>query len=162
MLVKKLEEKHWEEVQKIYELGIATKMATFETEVPNWETWDEKHLTHSRLICEIDERVGSWIALKPIKNDYLNKGIAEISVYSHPACKGLGLGFVLMEHLIRHSEENGIWTLQAQIFEENKSSIRLHEKSGFRKVGYLERIGKLDSEWKNIILFERRSKNIGL
>lgn len=161
MLVKPLEEKHWEAVQKIYELGIATKTATFETEVPDWAAWDKIHLQHSRLICEIDERVGAWIALKKVKNNCFEEGIAEISVYTHPACKGIGLGFVLMEHLIRHSEENGIWTLQAQIFEENKSSIRLHEKSGFRKVGYFERIGKLYDEWKNIILFERRSKNVG-
>jgi len=163
MLVKPLEEKHWQEVQKIYELGIATKIATFETEVPSWEIWNKEHFLHSRLICEIDERIGAWIALKNMKNNCFKKGVAEISVYTHPACKGLGLGlgFVLMEHVIRHSEENGIWTLQAQIFEENKPSIRLHEKTGFRRVGYFERIEKLDDEWKNIILFERRSKNVG-
>lgn len=162
MLVKNLEEKHWEEVKKIYELGISTNIATFETKISDWKTWDESYLNHSRLICEIDERVGAWIAIKPMKNNCFSEGVAEINVYSHPACKGLGLGFVLMEHLIRHSEQHGIWTLQAHIFEENKASIRLHEKSGFRRVGYYERIGKLNNQWKNIILFERRSKTVGL
>jgi phosphinothricin acetyltransferase len=72
------------------------------------------------------------------------------------------MGFVLLDNVISESEKNGIWTLQAGIFEDNKSSIRLHEKSGFRKVGYRERIGKLNNQWFNIVVFEKRSKNIGL
>ncbi len=161
MIVKSLEKQDWESVRKIYELGIATKTATFETEVPIWEEWDAMHLPHSRLICQLDGRVGAWVALRQVKNECVEDGVAEISIYGHPASKGLGLGYVLMEHLIRSSEENGIWTLQAQIFEENKATIRLHEKSGFRRVGYRERLGNLDGVWHNIILFERRSKVIG-
>ncbi|WP_017259187.1 GNAT family N-acetyltransferase [Pedobacter arcticus] len=161
MLVKPLEQQHWEAVKKIYELGIATKTATFETEAPDWEEWNAKHLPHSRLICQMDERVAAWVALRPVNNEGIENGVAEISIYGHPASKGLGLGYVLMEHLIRHSEENGIWTLQAQIFEENKATIRLHEKSGFRRIGYREKLGALDGVWHNIILFERRSKYVG-
>lgn len=162
MLVKPLEQTHWDSVKKIYELGIATKTATFETEAPSWKEWNVNHLKHSRLICEVDERVGAWVALREIHNECVDDGVAEISIYAHPACKGMGLGYVLMEHVIRHSEENGIWTLQAQIFEENKTTIRLHEHSGFRRVGFRERIGVLDGVWHNIILFERRSKTIGI
>ncbi|HEX7367932.1 MAG TPA: GNAT family N-acetyltransferase [Pelobium sp.] len=162
MLVKPLEQKHWEQVKTIYKLGIATKTATFETEAPNWKEWNNNHLPHSRLICEVDERVGAWVALREVQNECVDVGVAEISIYAHPACKGMGLGYVLMEHVIRHSEENGIWTLQAQIFEENKATIRLHEHSGFRRVGYRERLGVLDGIWHNIILFERRSKVVGV
>ncbi len=162
MIVKGLEKTHWEEVKKIYEMGVATRLATFEIELPDWEEWDKKHLQHSRLICEIEGRVGAWIAIRQIEDDCVCMGVAEISVYVHPEYKGIGLGLVLMEHLFRHSEENGIWTLQAQVFEENRASIRLHEKSGFRKVGYRENIGQLDGKWQNTILFERRSKNVGI
>jgi phosphinothricin acetyltransferase len=72
------------------------------------------------------------------------------------------MGYVLLEHLEKESEANGLWILQAGIFEINKASIRLHEKSGFRKVGYRERIGKLNGVWQNIVLFERRSKIVGV
>lgn len=161
MTIKKLLPEHWEAVKNIYELGIATGVATFETKAPDWETWDENHLPHSRLILEYDQRVAGWIALSPVSGRCVYGGVAEISIYIHPACKGLGLGYVLMHELIKESEVNGIWTLQAGIFEENKASIRLHEKSGFRKIGYREHLGKLNEQWHNIILFERRSKIVG-
>lgn len=153
---------HWEAVKKIYELGIATGLATFEKEVPEWEIWDKNHLSHSRLVCIIDERVAGWVALSPASGRCVYGGVAEISVYIHPAFKGTGMGFVLLDNVISESEKNGIWTLQAGIFEDNKPSIRLHEKSGFRKVGYRENLGKLDNQWHNIILFERRSKTVGI
>lgn len=162
MVIKKMLPEHWEAVKNIYELGIATGIATFETQVPDWDTWNKNHLTHSRLICEYDQRIAGWIALSPVSVRNVYSGVAEISVYIHPACKGLGLGYVLMHELIKESEANGIWTLQAGIFEENKASIRLHEKSGYRKVGYREHLGKLNKQWHNIILFERRSKIVGI
>lgn len=161
-MIKKLLPEHWEVVKNIYELGIATGVATFETKAPDWETWDKNHLPHSRLVIEYDQRVAGWIALSPVSGRCVYGGVAEISIYIHPACKGLGLGYVLMHELIKESEANGIWTLQAGIFEENKASIRLHEKSGYRKVGYRENLGKLNQHWHNIILFERRSKIVGI
>ncbi len=44
------------------------------------------------------------------------------------------------------------------MFPEHKASIALHESCGFRIEGYREKIGKLDDEWRNTLLMERRSK----
>ncbi len=158
MIIKEMLPEHWASVKKIYELGIVTGIATFETTTPKWGDWDKNHLAHSRLVCLIDERVAGWVALSPVSGRCVYSGVAETSIYIHPSFKGMGMGIVLMEHLIHESEENGIWTLQAGIFEENKASIRLHEKSGFRKVGYREKIGQLNGVWHHTVLFERRSK----
>lgn len=162
MNIKKLEPQHWEAVKYIYEAGIQTENATLEKSAPDWEIWNKNHLQHSRLICELDERVAGWVALTPVSDRCVYGGVAEVSVYIHPACKGLGIGYVLMEHLISESEANGIWTLHAAILEENKASIRLHEKSGFRKIGVREKIGQLNGVWRNIVLFEKRSKVVGV
>ena len=67
-----------------------------------------------------------------------------------------------MEKLIQESETYGLWTIQSGIFPENIASIKLHEKVGFRKIGFRERIGKLDGIWKDNILLERRSKLVGI
>lgn len=160
MVIKKMLPQHWDAVKRIYELGITTGIATLETEVPDWDTWDKNHLSHSRLVCLIDERVAGWVALSAASTRQVYNGVAEISIYIHPSFKGTGMGFVLLDKVISESEENGIWTLQANIFEQNKASIRLHEKAGFRKVGYREKIGKIDDQWFNITFFEKRSKNI--
>ena len=162
MNIKNLEPNHWPVVKKIYELGIATGFATFETTAPTWETWNRDHLPHSRLVCEIDGKIAGWVALSPVSGRCVYQGVAESSIYIDPDFQGMGVGFVLLNHIIKESEANGIWILQAGIFENNKASIRLHEKSGFRKVGYREHIGQLKGVWKNVVLFEKRSKIVGV
>jgi phosphinothricin acetyltransferase len=65
-----------------------------------------------------------------------------------------------METLIKESEQQHFWTLQAGIFPENIASIRLHEKYGFRLVGRRERIGQMNGIWRDTVLMERRSSAI--
>jgi len=88
--------------------------------------------------------------------------VAEVSVYVAEKARGTGVGILLMEELIISSEMAGIWTLQSGIFPENTGSIKLHEKTGFRYLGKRERIGQLDGIWKDNLLFERRSKIVGI
>ena len=46
-----------------------------------------------------------------------------------------GIGSVLLERLITSSKKFGFCKLQAYVFPENKISIHVHEKPGFRKSG---------------------------
>lgn len=157
---KPLAEMHSKNVLEIYKLGIETKNATFNTTVPTWEEWDKGHLQHSRFVIETENNIAGWIALSPVSSRCNYSGVAEVSVYIHPEFKGLGLASELMTILIPESEKNGIWTLQSSVFPENKASIRLHEKFGFRKVGYREKISKMNGVWRDTILLERRSLKI--
>jgi L-amino acid N-acyltransferase YncA len=45
----------WPAVRAIYEEGIATGDATFETEVPSWAAWDAAHLGEHRLVARRGE-----------------------------------------------------------------------------------------------------------
>ena len=67
-----------------------------------------------------------------------------------------------MQALIKESEQHNIWTLQAGIFPENISSIKVHEACGFRIIGKRERIGKMNGLWRDTILLERRSNVAGI
>lgn len=86
----------------------------------------------------------------------------EVSVYVGENARGQGLGYQLLMGLILESEKEGLWTLQSGIFPDNIASIKLHEKAGFRRIGYRERVGKLDGRWRDNVLFERRSSNVGI
>jgi len=151
----------WPEVSDIYLSGISTGMATFETSVPTWESWDAGHLGFARIVAEQEGRVIGWASLSPVSGRCVYGGVAEVSIYISPDHRGRGLGRILMAELIRQSEDNGIWTLQAGIFTENTPSVKLHQQMGFRIVGYRERIGKLGDEWKDNFLLERRSAIVG-
>ena len=149
---------HWEAVARIYAEGIATRNATFETEVPAWETWDAKHLADQRVVAVSEGRVVGWAALGAVSDRCVYAGVAEGSVYVAAAVRGRGVGRALLEELIRRSEAAGIWTIQTGIFPENEASIRLHERVGFRVVGVRRRLGQLEGTWRDVMFLERRSE----
>jgi L-amino acid N-acyltransferase YncA len=153
---------HWPAVRTIYEQGIATGHATFQTGAPEWEEWDGGHLKHSRLVAILDNQVAGWAALTPVSGRCVYAGVAEVSVYIAPDHRGKKIGETLLKALIGDSEQHGLWTLQAGIFPENTASIKIHENCGFRQVGHREKIGKMAGVWRDTVLLERRSKKIGI
>jgi phosphinothricin acetyltransferase len=153
----------WYAVCAIYEAGIATGNATFETEAPTWAQWDASHLGAHRLVA-VDEAgaVVGWAALSPVSDRCAYAGVAENSVYIHPDHRGRGVGRVLLDALAASAEAAGIWTIQTGIFPENVASVRLHEQCGFRVIGRRERIGRLAGVWRDSLLLERRSRAVGI
>jgi phosphinothricin acetyltransferase len=152
----------WPEVCDIYGQGIATGDATFEIDTPDWQRWDREHLKDCRLMARSDERILGWAALRPVSNRQVYTGVAEVSIYVATAAHGQGIGKALLSELVRQSESSGIWTLQAGIFPENVASVALHKACGFREVGVRQRVGKLDSRWRDVVLLERRSHQVGV
>ncbi len=152
----------WEAVSSIYAEGISTGLATFEKDVPSYEVWDNSHLKACRTIVTNNETVLGWAALSPVSSRCVYGGVAEVSVYVDLNHAGKGIGEMLMQHLIEQSEKEGLWTLQSGIFPENGASIALHKKVGFRYIGKRERVGRIDGAWKDNLLFERRSKTVGI
>jgi L-amino acid N-acyltransferase YncA len=151
----------WPSVRSIYEDGIATRNATFETSAPEWEAWDAARRPDCRLVARLDGHVVGWAALSPYSSRSAYRGVAEVSVYVAASARGMGVGRALLRALIEAAETAGVWTLQAGIFPENEASIHLHATEGFRVVGRRERIGQLDREWRDVVLMERRSASVG-
>ena len=161
-MIQLMQKADWERVREIYVEGLATGQATFETEAPDWERWDETHRSDARLVSREDDEITGWAALSPVSSRQAYAGVAEVSVYVGRKFRGKGVGRALLDALIEESDRNGIWTLQASIFPENDVSICLHRICGFREVGRRERIAKLDGRWRDTVLLERRSKIVGM
>ena len=162
MNIEKLIEKHWPEVRAIYESGLATGNANFSHQVPDWERWDNNHVKTCRLAATENGVVLGWAALTAIADNCVFAGVAEVSVYVADGQRGKGIGKQLLAELVKISEENNFWTLESRIFAENTASLKIHRDNGFRIVGRRERIGKLDGEWRDTLLLERRSAIAGL
>lgn len=145
-------------VLDIFAQGIRTKNATFETKVPTWEQWNAGFFSFSRLVIEQNERVLAWAGIKPISSRDCFNGVGEVSIYLDQLIFGKGLGKFLLEKLVYSTEENGIWTLQSSIFPENKASLNIHFRCGFREIGYREKIASMDGKWRDVVLLERRSQ----
>ncbi len=159
--IRRLVAADWPAVHEIYEQGIATRAATFETEPPTWEQFDAGRLPDHRLVAVEDGSVVGWAAVSPTSSRECYEGVVEHSVYVAEKTRGRGIGAALLEALVESAEAGGIWTIQSSIFPENEASVRLHERAGFRVVGRRERIAKLDGVWRDTVLVERRSRGAG-
>ena len=152
----------WNKVAEIYGQGIATGIATFQTEVPSWEVWDAGHRKEARIVAETDGEVIGFATLSFVSVRECYRGVAEVSIYIDEKARGQGVGKLLLIRLIALSEEIDVWTLQSSIDRENAASIRLHEACGFRMIGFRERIACIHKGiWRDTVLMERRSKTIG-
>jgi phosphinothricin acetyltransferase len=154
-------------VLAIYQAGIETGHATFESVAPDWREFDEKYLPECRLVAAMGREVVGWIALTPVSKRAVYRGVAEHSIYISANARGKGVGRKLLEALVSASERAGVWTLQTSIFPENEASIHLHEAYGFRVLGRRERIAKMtygpmEGQWRDTVIMERRSATVGV
>ena len=153
----------WQQVANIYLQGIKTGIATFQTQVPTFEEWDNSHISSCRLVARSGDNILGWGVLSQTSSRGVYAGVAEVSIYIGEEYKAQGIGKTLLTDLIKVSEENGFWTLYSGIIRGNSASIALHKKCGFREIGIREKIGKMNNEnWLDVVLMERRSKIVGI
>lgn len=150
-------ESDWPKIKQIYEAGMDSGLATFETKAPSYESWSDSETSNCRLVIESATQILGFCKLSLVSRRLVYSGVGEVSIYVDPGYSGEGIGHKLMQALIQTSEQQGFWTLEAKIFLANEASIRLHKKNGFREVGIRERIGKRDGIWRDNVLLERRS-----
>ncbi|MBV7271363.1 N-acetyltransferase [Clostridium sp. PL3] len=153
----------WEEVARIYLEGINTGKATFQSDIPAWENWNNSHITSCRLVARLGNKILGWAALSPTSSRCVYAGVAEVSIYIGEEYRGKGIGKALLTNLVKLSEEDGFWTLQSGIIRENAASIALHKACGFRELGIREKVAKMSNgKWHDVVLMERRSKVVGV
>jgi L-amino acid N-acyltransferase YncA len=149
-------------VRRIYQAGLDSGNASFETTAPPWEAFDAGKLLDHRYVAvdENTDRVLGWVAVSAVSSRCVYAGVVEHSVYVDPATQGRGIGRALLDALIASTERAGIWTIQSGIFPENTASLALHRAAGFREVGVRQRIGRHAAQgnrWRDVVFIERRS-----
>ncbi len=145
-----------ETVRDIYAEGIATRMATFETEVPALADLADKWLPGYRWVAEQDGRVVGWSAISPVSERQCYSGVGETSVYVTESARGRGVGKALLYRQVNEADAGGLWTLQTSVFPENRASLALHHSAGYRTLAVRPRIAQLDGDWRDTVLLERR------
>ncbi|MFE9202524.1 GNAT family N-acetyltransferase [Micromonospora sp. NPDC007230] len=148
-------------VLAIYQAGLDSGNASFETTAPTWAAFDAGKLAEHRFVAiDADGAVVGWVAVSPTSARAVYAGVVEHSVYIDPAAQGRGAGRLLLGALITSTEAAGIWTIQSGVFPENAASLALHQRAGFRVIGTRERVGRHHGHWRDVILLERRSPTI--
>jgi L-amino acid N-acyltransferase YncA/DNA-binding transcriptional ArsR family regulator len=143
-------------VRDIYAQGIATRNATFETDLPSLAQLRTRWLPEHRWVAELAGRVVGWTATNPVSTRDCYAGVGETSVYVAEDVRGQGVGKALMYRQVTEADAGGLWTLQTSIFPENRASIALHHSAGYRTLAVRSRIARLDGVWRDTVFLERR------
>jgi L-amino acid N-acyltransferase YncA len=144
-------------VLAIYEQGLATRNATFETEVPTAKQLRSRWLPGLAWVAELAGEVVGWTAVSPVSDRACYSGVGETSVYVAEEARGRGVGKALLFTQVNEADAAGMWTLQTSVFPENRASLALHHSAGYRTLAVRTRIGQLDGVWRDTVLLERRS-----
>jgi L-amino acid N-acyltransferase YncA len=145
-------------VADIYNEGIATRLATFETEsreaseVEAWLTAGERL---PLLVAEEDDRVLGWARILAYSDRPVYSGVGEVSVYVTATARGRGIGRGLLEALQQRAVELGYWKLLGKLFTANAASAAMVRRCGWREVGMHHRHSRLDGEWRDVLVVER-------
>jgi L-amino acid N-acyltransferase YncA/DNA-binding transcriptional ArsR family regulator len=146
-------------VLAIYDEGLATRNATFETQLPTAEQLRAKWLPEMAWVAELGGEVVGWTAVMPVSGRDCYAGVGETSVYVTEAARGRGVGKALLFTQVVEADRAGMWTLQTSIFPENRASLALHHSAGYRTLAVRTRIAQLDGVWRDTVLLERRSES---
>ncbi|MFB4294669.1 GNAT family N-acetyltransferase [Nonomuraea sp. ATR24] len=161
--IRPMRESDAEQVLAIYQAGLETGQASFETTAPSWEGFTASRLPHLRYVA-VDGDSGEvlgWVAASAVSSRPVYAGVVEHSIYVHPGCQAHGIGRALLSAFIAAAEDAGVWTIQSGVFPDNAASLSLHQALGFRVVGTRERIGRHHGVWRDVMLIERRSTAVG-
>lgn len=144
-------------IADIYNEGIHERVATFETrersavDVAAW--FDAAR----PVLVAVDDggTVCGWAAAFSYRERECYAGVAEISLYIARGRRRLGIGDALMRSLLAACESAGFWKVLSRVFPENRASLALCARHGFRKVGTYLRHARLDGRWRDVVIVER-------
>lgn len=146
-------------IARIYNEGIADRVATFETE---HRTADDRRAVirasaglYPIVVVTVDADVVGWASCSQYRPRDCYRGVAEFSVYVARAHRGRGVGRAAMVCLIEEARKMGFWKLVSRVFVENAASRSLLAKVGFREVGTYICHAKLDGAWRDVVIVER-------
>jgi L-amino acid N-acyltransferase YncA len=146
-------------IARIYNQGIADRIATFETTPRTTEQIEaqlaDKGDGHPTVVVERDGEVVAWATVGTYRSRPCYAGTGEHSVYVERRARGAGVGRVALEGLFEACRTRGFWKLVSRIFPENTASLRLHEQTGFRIVGVYQKHGKQDGEFRDCVIVEK-------
>ena len=145
-------------VLAIYEEGLATRNATFETKLPTAKQLRARWIPRLAWVAELDDQVVGWTAVMPVSGRECYAGVGETSVYVSEAARSRGVGKTLLFTQVAAADKAGLWTLQTSIFPKNRASLALHHSAGYRTLAVRTRIAQLDGVWRDTVLLERRSE----
>jgi L-amino acid N-acyltransferase YncA len=147
-----------EAMARIYNEGVEERQATLEMEPRSASDFAKRIGEAGRwpvIVAEHEGRVVGWAAVGEYNPRECYRGVGEATLYVERDARRRGIGRGLLEELAAAAERAGYWKLIGRLFPENEPSRALLRSCGFSDVGVHRRHGRLDGEWRDVLVVER-------
>ena len=150
------------QVRSIYEMGLQTGNASWETQGQTWEQFSRKKIMETVFVAvdgEDENTILGWVGAAKASSRAVFYGVVEDSIYTHPDARGRGIGGALLDHLIQTCIDLHKWSIHSWIFPENGGSAGLHRSRGFEKVGTFHNMAQMAygdrrGQWRDCDIYE--------
>ena len=144
-------------VIEIYNATVPTRMVTAELEPTTVEArlpWFREHSPEQYpfWVAESEGRVIGWLDFKKLLPRSAYRGTAEISIYVDEKFRRHGIGQRLLETAIARAPSLGISALVGLIFGHNEPSLKLFQRFGFERWGFLPGVAQLDGVKRDLVV----------
>lgn len=147
-------------ITAIYRHYVENTAITFDTEAPGEEAIAEKYaglkkLGHPLIIAEREGKLAGYAYASFYRPRAAYRFTCEDSIYLDPAETGRGLGRIMLTELLAQSKAFGFRQMLAVITADTANSIAIHEKFGFKRVGYYNEVGFKFDRWHDIVHLQK-------
>jgi phosphinothricin acetyltransferase len=148
------------EIAAIYAPIVRDTTISFELEPPDEREIAQRMDAHRDLypwlVCEIDGRVAGYAYASSFRSRAAYRASVETSVYVAETFRRCGVAGALYDVLLRELTLQRFHIAIGVIALPNDSSVALHERLGFEKVGVLHEAGWKSGAWRDVGIWERR------
>ncbi len=149
-----------QQILDIYNHYIQHTVITFDVDAYSFEQMSNKILLLQKdypvLVAHKDDHIVGYAYASAWKTKTAYKHSAETTIYIHPEYHGKGIGLRLYNALLTCLPLFEIVNAIACITIPNDSSIRLHEKLGFFKIGKFDKVGFKHEQWIDVEYWQKQ------
>jgi L-amino acid N-acyltransferase YncA len=147
-------------IRSIYNPEVLESTVTFDLvprSVEEQIAWLEEHSGgHPAIVAsDADGTVVGFGSLSPYRPRAAYSTTVEDSVYVRRDCRGSGIGFALLDELVRLGGAHGFHSVIARIVGHHEASIALHARCGFATIGTEREVGRKFGRWLDVVLMQR-------
>ncbi|SKA74851.1 phosphinothricin acetyltransferase [Clostridium sp. USBA 49] len=158
-MIREASEKDLKSILDIYNDAILNTTAIYAYKIQTLEEkkqWYEKKKQNGYplLVFEENGMVAGFATFGPFREWPAYKYTIEHSVYVHKDYRNQGIATKLMKKIIEIANEKEYATLVAAIDSSNKTSIKMHEKIGFKYSGTIKKAGFKFGKWLDLDFYQ--------
>jgi phosphinothricin acetyltransferase len=149
-------------IVEIFNAAIPTRSANAELRLVSVESrrdWFHAHTPESRplWVASLDGNVIAWVGLSDFLPRYAYHITAEASIYVAPAHHGQGIGGWLLGLMLDECPRIGVENVISLVFAHNAPSLKVHERLGFERWGFMPGVTKLDDIRRDVLVLGRKT-----